>query len=332
MAKNGDAATFAEPSISVAICTRNRPASLETCLRSLRGLQYSKYEIVVVNNGSDDDLLRGLAEKYAARYVHVPQPGLSRARNAAAASSISEIIAYLDDDSISDPEWLQHLSEEFQDPEVMAVTGRVDPISGTTEVEQLWAELSLPELERARRASVDNRTPQWFEQTNFGGTGIGCNMAIRRAAWEKWPGFDERLGRGTIINSGEENFAFFGLVSRGYRVVYNPRAIVAHAAPSTMGDIRRRHLIDLSAATAYMTLLFAEFPQHRRRLMRFVLDHFRKSPRDWRERRNPSYKSCRAGESFSPFSLDRSSTSRPGFSITVDRRKLLVHSDYRNPS
>ena len=115
-------------------------------------------------------------------------------------------------------------------------------------------------------------------------------MAIRRAAWEKWPGFDERLGRGTIINSGEENFAFFGLVSRGYRVVYNPRAIVAHAAPSTMGDIRRRHLIDLSAATAYMTFLFAEFPQHRRRLMRFVLDHFRKSPRDWRERRNPSYK------------------------------------------
>ena len=242
---------------------------------------------MVVNNGTDDAPSRELASQYGARYVYVSEPGLSRARNAAAHASSSDIVAYLDDDSTCDPQWLDRLVQEFQDPKVIAVTGRVDPIQGDNEAERLWVELTQPESDRARRASVDNQSDQWFEKTNFGGVGIGCNMALRRSAWSEWPGFDERLGRGATIDASEEHFAFFTLVSRGFRVVYTPAAVVYHAAPASVDELRKRYVMDLSAATAYVSLLFVEFPQHRRQVLKFILARLKKSPRDWRERRPP---------------------------------------------
>lgn len=272
-------------SVSVVICTRNRPKFLEICLRALESVRYPRFETIVVNNGSTEDDIKAMAARYGARYVYVAVPGLSRARNAGAKASQSDVVAYIDDDAIPEPEWLEKLIEEFRDPKVIVATGRVERTEPQTEAERISKAMDPPLGERLQRAIVDRDTDQWFEKSNFGGVGIGCNMSVRRSAWNEWPGFDERLGRGALIDAGEEHFAFFSLARRGYRVVYTPDAVVAHSAPQTMEALRAHHSKNLSAATGYVALLLAEVPEYRAATMRFVVARLRKAPRSWRERR-----------------------------------------------
>jgi hypothetical protein len=132
------------------------------------------------------------------------------------------------------------------------------------------------------RRVVDRQHPFWFEMANFGGIGDGNNMAFRRYAFDVWPGFDERLGRGAPLHGGEEHHAFFSLIDRGFRVVYTPMAVARHPYPRTMKDLRARHLRDLSSATAYMTFMFAEEPRYRRVLARYVYEALKGTPRTWR--------------------------------------------------
>jgi O-antigen biosynthesis protein len=272
-------------SVSVVICTRNRPKFLETCLRALESVRYPQFETIVVNNGSSEEDIKAIACRHGVKYIYVPVPGLSRARNAGAKASQAEVIAYIDDDAIPEPEWLDHLIAQFQDPMTIVVTGRVERTEAHTEAERISKAMDPPLSERSQRVIVDKNAEEWFEKCNFGGVGIGCNMAIRRSAWNEWPGFDERLGRGAAIDAGEEHFAFFSLVRRGYRVVYTPDAVVAHSSPQTMAELRAHHSKNLSAATGYVALLLAEVPEYRGATLRFVMARLKRSPRNWRERR-----------------------------------------------
>jgi cellulose synthase/poly-beta-1,6-N-acetylglucosamine synthase-like glycosyltransferase len=70
--------------------------------------------------------------RWGVRYVVEPLVGLSRARNRGARACDSEIVAFLDDDALPEPEWLSGLLREFEDPLVMAVTGRILPLSVET--------------------------------------------------------------------------------------------------------------------------------------------------------------------------------------------------------
>src|SRR5260221_3341685 len=63
------------PSVSVVVCTRNRPDQLELCLASLLELATEPTEIVVVDNAPSDDRTRRVCERLPVRYVLEPLPG-----------------------------------------------------------------------------------------------------------------------------------------------------------------------------------------------------------------------------------------------------------------
>ena len=92
-------------------------------------------------------------------------------------------------------------------------------------------------------------------------------MAFRRAAFDLWPGFDERLGRGAPLDSAEETRAFFELVEAGYRCVHAPDAIVWHPGPQTREEWKQFNLHNMTNAIAYAALLWDEFPGLRRPLV-----------------------------------------------------------------
>ena len=268
------------PRCSVVVCTRDRGEQLQRCLRSLARLEYSNFEVVVVDNAPGQPAER-IAAQFGARYLLEPVPGLSRARNLGARASDAEILAFLDDDAVADPQWLAALAREFADPAVIAVTGRILPLSQETEAERLAAEFADYDSWRARRV-IDRRCPNWFEMAAFGGIGSGTNMAVRRRGLEFWPGFDERLGRGEVLAGGEENLAFVQLLEHGDAVVYTPVAIVHHPNPKTLEALRARFLRDSTIAAAYTLMLLAEMTGYRGRLLRYVLGAFRSRPRPWR--------------------------------------------------
>ncbi|HEY3928662.1 MAG TPA: glycosyltransferase [Candidatus Koribacter sp.] len=270
--------------VTVAVPTRDRPAQLERCLRALRELEFQRFELLVANNGLGEEIIKELCSEFGARYLRVDNPGLNIARNRAALACTSDVVAYLDDDAVVEPGWLPSLLLDFKDPKVMAVTGRVDPIRTDTEAARISALFMSSLADPARRVVLDKECDDWFARANFGGVGIGCNMALRRSAWTTWGGFDARLDRGAAIAGWGEHFAFFELIDQGFRVVHTPASAVQHGEPESLEQVRSAYLRDLRAVSAYMAMLFAEFPQHRRALWDFCMARFRKSPRPWRSR------------------------------------------------
>jgi glycosyltransferase involved in cell wall biosynthesis len=222
-----------------------------------------------------------VTSRYGARRVVEPIPGLARARNRGARCCNTDLVAYLDDDCLPAPDWLERILAEFQDDHVIAVSGRVEGIVPEQGVEP-WHWAAARDSRRPQRRRVDGRTAGWFEFANFGALGDGGNMAFRRAAFQVWPGFDERLGRGAALDCGEEHYAFFNLVERGYRLVYTPAAVVLHPAPQQPDEIRRRMLRDRAATVAYMTLLLAERPRYALRLLKFIIEAMLGRRRAWR--------------------------------------------------
>jgi len=174
-----------ELSVSIVICTRNRPALLKKCLEAITHLEPMPDEMIVVDNTSGDKETEAAARKFSARYILEPVPGLSRARNRGLAESKSEIVAYLDDDALPTESWLEFLIEPFADSCVGVVTGR-------TILPDSQADDIIDEPARF----LSNKDPLWIEIAAFGGLGIGTNMALRKAACTGEKIFDERLGRG----------------------------------------------------------------------------------------------------------------------------------------
>ena len=84
---------------------------------------------------------------------------------------------------------------------------------------------------------VDRAAPEWFERANFGGIGDG-NMALRRAVFASWPGFEEGIGRGMPVCGGEEHYAFFALIERGHRVARTLRLPSPEQGPTVEITVR----------------------------------------------------------------------------------------------
>jgi O-antigen biosynthesis protein len=269
-------------SCSVVIPTSGRPAELDRCLAAVSVQDYPAYDVIVVDNTAGDPLTEAVARKWKARYVKEEKRGLCRARNRGALVSSADVIAYLDDDSVPEAGWLSGLAAEFQDPMVMGVGGKTVPLKIETESEKLFANLRGGAYNRPAPLVVDRSTPYWFEICGFGGIGAGCNMAVRRAAFEVWPGFHERTDRGTPVYGGGEQHAFYSLVRRGFRVSYTPHALVRHPFPPTMENLRQRYLRDLTASTAFFTMMLFEERGQRRNTLRYLWEAVRGKERTWR--------------------------------------------------
>src|SRR5262245_45369954 len=85
------------PSCSVIVCTRNRKDQLERCLQGIRMLCYPNVEVIVVDNASDNEDARAIADAWGGRYIQEPVIGLSRSRNAGVRYSSAEFVAFIDD-------------------------------------------------------------------------------------------------------------------------------------------------------------------------------------------------------------------------------------------
>jgi cellulose synthase/poly-beta-1,6-N-acetylglucosamine synthase-like glycosyltransferase len=266
------------PTCSVVICTRNRPQALDRCLQALAQLAYPHYEVLVVDNAPSDGRALEVARRWGARYLVEPAPGLSRARNSGARACSSEVIAFTDDDAVPEPLWLSRLAAQFRDPGVAAVTGRTVPLFDGAAVAispDETADLGPKPIRLHRSQRL------WFERACFGGIGNGNNMAFRRQAFEWWRGFDERLGRGALVSSGEEHRAFAQLVESGCAVVYTPDAIVRHRVPQTPEERRDQYLRSRSDLAAYAVYLLLVTRQ-RWRITRYLAEAAVGTRRTWR--------------------------------------------------
>jgi glycosyltransferase involved in cell wall biosynthesis len=194
--------------ITVAVCTHNRARYLEQALQSLwsQTAPASAFEVLVVDNASTDDT-PGVVERARdarpdIRYVREDKLGLSNARNRAIAETHTPFIAFLDDDAIAAPPWVERLVHCFTalSPRPVAVGGPIHPI---------W----------------EAPRPPWLPDSLL----VGANMAFDRQSLVDVGGFSTALGRiGDRLLSGEEMLLLRQLHARGACGYYDEQASVRH--------------------------------------------------------------------------------------------------------
>lgn len=176
--------------VSVVICTYNRKEALRTTLDSLRYLRYPDFEVVVVlgpcTDGSEEMLTAYLPHL---KLAHCDITNLSKARNIGIAQASGDIVAFLDDDGIPEPDWLDKLVRGYRSPKVGGVGGFIRNHTGVLFQAQVVVcdrfgdNQGYPNPEAA---NVSHRpgTRRYFSLT-------GCNSSFRRTVLEEIGGFDE---------------------------------------------------------------------------------------------------------------------------------------------
>ena len=224
------------PRVSVIVCTRDRVDQLAFCLDSIAELNTPPEEVIVVDNAPSDESTCDLCADRPVSYVREPLPGQSRARNRGIAEARGDVIAFTDDDCTVSPRWLDGLAREFSDPLTMAVTGYIGPLELETAA-QLFFE---------RHGGFERHTERWvvdpIHMAPLRGAsvaGAGANMIFRRTAFEHTGGFAEDLGPGTPARSGDDKYAFYGVLAAGYRIVHDPARLVWHRHRRDIPGLRR---------------------------------------------------------------------------------------------
>jgi glycosyltransferase involved in cell wall biosynthesis len=224
----------AGPTITAAVCTRNRPQGLTRLLESLQAQRYP-VDVVIVDNAPDDDATQRVARRFADRldltYAVEPRPGLSWARNRCIEVSRSQVIAWVDDDERCDPWWAAEIARAIvEHPDAEAVCGSVLPGEIETPAQARFEDYGGHSKGRGMTAAVFSPATRADQSPLYPlpPFGIGGNMAFRRDAIERIGRFDCALGAGTLTGGAEDTAALSTLLYLGGTVVYQPNAMVRH--------------------------------------------------------------------------------------------------------
>ncbi|MGF1568062.1 MAG: glycosyltransferase [Nodosilinea sp.] len=215
--------------ISAVICTFNRSTYVGKAVQSLleQTLDHSQYEIIVVDNNSTDDTKAAIDQQFSQvnnlKYVFEKKVGLSQARNTGLAQAAGQYIAYLDDDAIAAPTWLERIVNCFQNiqPVPGSVGGKIEPIWESPRPE--W----LPDQFLGYLTIVDwSDAPFWVEKPKYI---AGANMAFLRSVLDQVGGFNVALGRqGKKLLSNEELYLQGLIQKQGHGIYYDPAISVKH--------------------------------------------------------------------------------------------------------
>lgn len=262
------------PTLTVAVCTRDRPDDLARCLEALARSAYPDLDVVVVDNAPRTDATARLVrERFpGVRYVREPRPGLDWARNRAILEARGAILAYTDDDVIVDAGWARAVGAAFaRNPGVAALTGLVAPYELETDAQHLFEANGGFGRGFARRwwRTGEPGVPRW---TRFGtgAFGTGANMAFRRSVFEQVGPFDPALDVGTPTNGGGDLDLLFRVVQAGLTVLYEPEALVFHRHRRDYPALRRQLDNNGIGLAAFLVREGLAFPRERRELLKLA--------------------------------------------------------------
>ncbi len=250
--------------ISLLIPTMNRPANVDRLLGTLkdhRFLERTDLNIVVVDS-SKDFSTKQIALSYSVEYIPAEGLGKSRAMNFAVNMLSSKFIAFLDDDIVViNSDWLDILMSNFTREDIAYVSGRVIAAETMTEAQDKWEQKGA--LNKGlKRIEVGK---EFFNKFRLRGVPVnlvtmGANHVIRREVLNEIDGHDERFGPGEPIGgAGADLDLTYKILRRGYTVIYNPAAVVAHYHPDTLEELKSKLFVYGISDTAIHTKFLVEF-------------------------------------------------------------------------
>jgi len=234
-----------QPTVTVAVCTRDRALDLDRALDAIEALDPPPDEILVVDNAPASKAAREVVRRRAGvRYVSERRPGLDWARNRAIREATSDVVAFTDDDVVVDAQWVGALKRTFAGfPEAMAVTGLVLPYELETAAQVQFEEYGGFGRGFERRVFRVDEAHGERAVALHGGTGkfgTGANMAFRKTVFSDIGVFDPALDVGTSTNGGGDLDMFLRVLRAGHTLVYEPAALVRHRHRRERADLVRQ--------------------------------------------------------------------------------------------
>ena len=204
------------PFVSVVIPTRNRRELLRSEIESLFNQSYPTdcFEIIVVDNSSSDGtdkMVESLQDNAPSilRYYKKTDDGPGSSRNLGISKAKGDIVAFIDDDCIADPHWIEN--------GVAKMSGEVGLVQGKT----------LPNPFQARKTF--SRTKEITSETSNYQT---CNIFYRKDALDQVGGFSsdfigvDRFGIPML--GGEDTDLACRVKKAGWKSLFADDAIVYH--------------------------------------------------------------------------------------------------------
>lgn len=229
---------FQQPSISIIIPTKNNLRVIRNLITSVfERTNYDAFEIVLVDNGSDDKEIfpyySEIKRKYPVRVVEYNEPfNYSKANNLGASASKSDLLLFMNNDmEIIHSDWLTELAQWASLPQIGIVGTKLLHEDNTIQhagvvlglqgfVGHLY--LNTPDHYNGLIGSVD-----WYRDVS---AVTGACQMIRRQVFEELNGFDETF---QLVFSDVD--ICLRAIAEGYRILYTPNAALKHLEGSSRG-------------------------------------------------------------------------------------------------
>jgi glycosyltransferase involved in cell wall biosynthesis len=220
-----------DPFVSIVIPAFDVERTIAQGLSALLDQTYppNAYEIIVVDDGSNDHTVQLVKEIQAStkeattenkapaiRLFAQANQGPAAARNLGAAHSSGEFVLFTDADCVPHQEWVEQMAKPLASGEAEGVMGRYETHQGgiVARLAQLEFEQRYDRLRRYRYIDVAFTYTAGFKRRLF--TQLG--------------GFDPSF---TVANNEDTDFSY-RFAEAGYRIVFNPKAVVFHPQNDTL--------------------------------------------------------------------------------------------------
>ncbi|MDI6723943.1 MAG: glycosyltransferase family 2 protein [Methanobacterium sp.] len=221
------------PAVSIIITNYNGERHLEECLNSLKDIEYSNYEVILLDNASSDNSI-GLAREHYPEIKIIALDknyGFAEGTNKGAQAAESEFIVFLNNDTKVDRKWLRELVNAvktygednvysskvlFYDPphNINTVGGIITPMGSGLDIN-----FAKPDLDK-------------YNEIKYVGSPSGCSMLLKKSLFEKMGGFDkDYFAYLEDVDFGWRSWLY------GHKTYYIPTSIVYHKYGATGGKM-----------------------------------------------------------------------------------------------
>ena len=249
--------------VSLIIPSYNRQEIVLQTLQYLKQQSISGFEVIVVDQtaSNDSNLNNFKDDGFKYKYLKIKETGLPNARNVGAENAKGDILIFIDDDSIPEPDLIQSYMNLFNDHEKdkLCIGGRV--------IEKNTTMFKENDSIVGGWITWYGKTLKNFDTFKFGECewAAGGNFGLTKGLFIEAGGFDPNFIGTAVIEDGDFGYAVKKI---GGRVYYYPEPVIEHLRIPT-GGLRQENPAEGMFYRAHNTVYF--FRKYgRRRFLFFV--------------------------------------------------------------
>lgn len=222
---------------SIIILTYNSERDIDECISSIQNQSYKNFEIIIVDNASQDTTVDIVNSKYPGiTFLQTgSNAGYAAGNNAGIVNAKGDYIIIINPDTVAEPDWLVELIKPFETTgDVSITTSKILLYNNKELINTCGNHAHFSGLSFCRGQSMPSseyRTPEYI------GTFSGCSFAIRREVVENLGGFDPDF----FLYMEDVDLSWRARLA-GYKIMYVPTSIIYHKFEFTMAPWKEYYL------------------------------------------------------------------------------------------